>query len=109
MPVNKLKFLGKDGHPFIMNVPARDLSPMDLQDLAAAQFNTLNYAATAADVCAFLIGSGLYAQDDLYTCPDCGKSYKTWDGYNQHVMNVHVVALETNDALTDDLAEDNDS
>lgn len=91
MPVNKLRYMG-DGR-YIMNIPARDLTAMDLEDIAARQYRELGYAATVDEVVAFLTTNPkapLYIADESYLCPDCGKEYKSWPAYNKHMITVHI-------------------
>lgn len=90
MSERKLQYIGPDGR-YIVNVPARDLTALDLENLAAAQFNTLDYAATVPDVIGVLVGCGLYALvSPTFVCDDCGKEYKTYDGYHNHVLSAHI-------------------
>lgn len=103
----KLKYQGKGD--YLMNVPARDLSQLDLEQIAAAAYNNLGYADTVPAVIAILTSRGLYTEHEEYLCPDCGKAYKTWDGYSNHVMTAHVTAPEISDEHGNEIAEDDRS
>lgn len=84
-----LRYKGKDGYPFIMGVPARDL---DIEDIYQASF-TLNITAgelvERLSTGKQLNGGSLYEREDIYLCIECGKEYKTWDGLHNHVLTKH--------------------
>jgi len=61
-PGSALLYAGNEGgEPSVPNVPARDLTDADLERLAADPFIARRYAATAEDLAAFLLGTGIYA------------------------------------------------
>jgi hypothetical protein len=83
--------LGKDGYPYIMDIPARDLTLYDLHELSI-KFN-LSVEAVVDWLCHPPSGVALYTQQqaEFWICEICSKEYKTWEGYHKHTLT-HVEA-----------------
>lgn len=80
--VTKLIYQGTG--QYTTGIPARDLEIEDLVTLAGER------GVSMGALIATLTSRGLYVASSIFTCPDCGKPYKTWAGMNKHVIDHHL-------------------
>lgn len=81
--ITGLKYLGANGSPYIVGIPARDLNLNDLIWIA------YNRGVSFDEVVSYLAQDTipvLYKIDNTYTCESCGKQYKSWGAYHKHVL-----------------------
>ena len=87
--VTGLKYLGKNGYPYIIlkvPIPARDLNSFDLARLAYQMECTVDDVVSQLATPHEKTGNVLYTMDTSYLCNECGKEYKTWNGYHKHML-----------------------
>lgn len=87
--ITGLKYLGKDGYPYIIlkvPIPARDLNRYDLARLAYQMECSVDDLINQLTTPNKKGGRVLYEIDGIYICIECGKEYKTWNGFNKHML-----------------------
>lgn len=88
--IHRLKFNGKDGYPFIIGIPARDLEHQELLELSMARYLPLDDFITL--LCAATPGRQLKGGTPLYSpakphiCPECKQEFDVWGDLHNHAL-----------------------
>jgi len=98
-PVRRLKFNGKDGQPYIVAIPARDLEEHELIRLAEEWDMSID--AFIEMLCSDTPGRRVTAGVPLYSvakphvCPECEQDFDVWEDFHTHALT-HVNQEEQN-------------
>jgi len=84
-----LAYHGKNGNPYIMCIPARDLSLHELISLAIEQKKSMEEFIELLCSRKNTAGEPLYSRSHDHQCSVCGKPYTTWNGLHRHTLKEH--------------------
>ena len=85
----RLVYNGKDGYPYLMGIPARDIEYDELVSIALKQECEVADLIRSLTSSPMDSGEKLYSESSAHVCPECDQEFDDWNALHKHTIEEH--------------------